>query len=207
MRENRPSGSEGGVALIPPSLPLSNASRPRRRWADMEGCVPPRPLARVVPGPPIESLPSGRGGTRPSKSMARRTNPTKAARSPQGRDGFHAVLRRGFLARRSLGCSLDCDGGPGPQRMPSSPRKSGRLWKAAVAWQVSGRSEALRQRQQAGAVQALREFGGAVQGRGSAGSLVARSCYGTRAGVEPGPPISLHGGCEQGCWPWSPSLK
>jgi hypothetical protein len=30
MRENRPSGSEGGVALIPPSLPLSNASRPRR---------------------------------------------------------------------------------------------------------------------------------------------------------------------------------
>ena len=30
MRENRPSGSEAGVALIPPSLPLSNASRPRR---------------------------------------------------------------------------------------------------------------------------------------------------------------------------------
>jgi len=30
MRENRPSGSEGGVALILPSLPLSNASRPRR---------------------------------------------------------------------------------------------------------------------------------------------------------------------------------
>ena len=26
MRENRPSGSEGGVALIPPSLPLSCAA-------------------------------------------------------------------------------------------------------------------------------------------------------------------------------------
>ena len=27
MRETRPSGSEGGVALIPPSLPLSSRSR------------------------------------------------------------------------------------------------------------------------------------------------------------------------------------
>jgi len=27
MRENRSSGSEGGVALIPPSLPLSHAPR------------------------------------------------------------------------------------------------------------------------------------------------------------------------------------
>ena len=33
MRENRPSGSEAGVALIPPSLPLSNAARVRRRRA------------------------------------------------------------------------------------------------------------------------------------------------------------------------------
>ena len=31
MRENRSSGSEGGVALIPPSLPLSYASRLTRR--------------------------------------------------------------------------------------------------------------------------------------------------------------------------------
>jgi len=34
MREIRQSGSEGGVALTPPSLPLSNAPRLLRRCAD-----------------------------------------------------------------------------------------------------------------------------------------------------------------------------
>jgi hypothetical protein len=32
MREIRLSGSEGGVALITPSLPLSNAPRRLKRW-------------------------------------------------------------------------------------------------------------------------------------------------------------------------------
>jgi len=51
----------------------------------------------------------------------------------------------------------------------------------------------LTKRQQAGALQTLREFQGAVRGRGSAGSLVACCCYGTWAGVEPGPPQASRG--------------
>ena len=62
-----------------------------------------------------------------------------------------------------------------------------RPWKIGARRQVFGRGVALRQRQQAGALQTLREFGGAVRGRGSAWSSVARCCYETRAGVEPGP--------------------
>ena len=57
MRENRPSGSEGGVALIPPSLPLSNAARVRRHHAESRqrlecGGLPPLcEVARVERGP------------------------------------------------------------------------------------------------------------------------------------------------------------
>jgi hypothetical protein len=57
MRENRPSGSEAGVALIPPSLPLSNAARIRRRRAgspqrmDCGGLPPLCEVARVERGP------------------------------------------------------------------------------------------------------------------------------------------------------------
>jgi len=40
-----------GGPTAPASWRTPNASRPRRRWADMEGCAPPRPLARVEPGP------------------------------------------------------------------------------------------------------------------------------------------------------------
>ena len=45
-----------------------------------------------------------------------------------------------------------------------------------------------------GAFDTLRNFGGAAWGRGSASSLVARCCSGTRAGVEPGPPKAWRGG-------------
>ena len=62
--------AQWGSSTAPASWRTPSASRPRRRRAQMEGCVPPRPLegrlpprplARVEPGPPIESLPSGRG--------------------------------------------------------------------------------------------------------------------------------------------------
>jgi hypothetical protein len=64
MRENRPSGSEGGVALIPPSLPLSCAARVRRHHAEsrqrMEcGGLPP--LCEAGQG---ETWPSHWGGSR-----------------------------------------------------------------------------------------------------------------------------------------------
>ena len=70
MRENRPSGSEGGVALIPPSLPLSNASRVRGRRARSRQCKQSggslllRDTGRGGTRSSMESLPSGRGGTR-----------------------------------------------------------------------------------------------------------------------------------------------
>jgi len=38
MRENRSSGSEGGVALTPPSLALSGASRLRKRSTHSRQC-------------------------------------------------------------------------------------------------------------------------------------------------------------------------
>jgi len=95
MRENRPSGSEGGVALIPPSLPLSNAARIRRRHARSRqrlecGGLPPLCVswAGVEPGPPqasrgrrlclklpvppdggMTSTPAGIGGTRSTASF------------------------------------------------------------------------------------------------------------------------------------------
>jgi len=64
MRENRPSGSEGGVALIPPSLPLSNAARIRRRRAGSRqrmDCVGLPPLCEAGQG---ETWPSHWGGNR-----------------------------------------------------------------------------------------------------------------------------------------------
>ena len=42
----------GRLATAPASWRTPNASRPRRRRAQTEGCAPPRPLARVEPGPP-----------------------------------------------------------------------------------------------------------------------------------------------------------
>ena len=39
MRENRPTGSEGGVALIPPSLPLSNAAVTSNGVAELAKCL------------------------------------------------------------------------------------------------------------------------------------------------------------------------
>ena len=71
-----------------------------------------------------------------------------------------------------------------------------RPWKLGARRQVFGRGVALRQRQQAGALQTLREFGGAVRGRGSACSSVARCCYETRAGVE----LGLLTGCYHHGW-------
>ena len=66
MRENRPSGSEAGVALIPPSLPLSNASRVRRHHAKSRqrmDCVGLPPLCEAGQG---ETWPSHWGGSQPS---------------------------------------------------------------------------------------------------------------------------------------------
>ena len=51
MRENRPSGSEAGVALIPPSLPLSSLTliaRPAAKACSQTQPLPPR--AAVWPG-------------------------------------------------------------------------------------------------------------------------------------------------------------
>jgi hypothetical protein len=71
--------------------------------------------------------------------------------------------------------------------------------KAAVAWQVSGRGVTLRQRQQAGVLQTLREVEGAAWGRGSAWTAAAcRRCVG-RAGVNSGLPAGCdHHGLKQG---------
>jgi len=107
------------------------------------------------------------------------------AATPSGLGGTRSTASAGGTpSAASLG-----PGGTGPSngqcRRVSNP--SGRLWKAGVGCEVSGRSGALPQRQQAGALQALREFGGAGRGRGSAGSpVVACCCYRTRAEVKPG---------------------
>jgi len=69
---------------------------------------------------------------------------------------------------------------------PPAAQRSGRLWKAGAGSEVSGRGVSLRQRHQAGALQALREFGGAV---GSGGSgWTASACRGCvcRARLESG---------------------
>ena len=47
-----------------------------------------------------------------------------------------------------------------------------------------------RKREQAGALQALGEFGGAIWSRGSAWTTAAGRCCGTWAGVEPGPSLN-----------------
>ena len=64
MRENRPSGSEGGVALIPPSLPLSNASRPRRRRVGSRQRVECGGLPPLCEAGQGETWPSHWGGSR-----------------------------------------------------------------------------------------------------------------------------------------------
>ena len=74
MRENRPSGSEGGVALIPPSLPLSNASRSRRRRGESR--------QRMEFGASLLLRDTGRGGIRPSTSTARPTTLLETANPP-----------------------------------------------------------------------------------------------------------------------------
>jgi len=43
--------AQWGGPTAPASGRTPNASRSRRRRADTEACVPPRPLARVEPGP------------------------------------------------------------------------------------------------------------------------------------------------------------
>jgi hypothetical protein len=103
-------------------------------------------------GPFLQSLPSGRGGIRPSNGQCSRV---------------------------------------------SNP--SGGLWKAGVGCEVSGRSGALPQRQQAGALQTPREVEGAVGGRGSAWTAAACRRRGSWANAEAGPSTECSGdGLKEG---------
>jgi len=110
----------------------------------------------------------------------------------------HRRLRGGGALQVEL-CRLQAkaarSGTPGPGRGGTGafngvcgwiPRRSCRWWKQGVGRQVSERSVALRQCQQAGALQTLREFGGAVRGRGSAWSAAAcRRCVSSPSGAQP----------------------
>ena len=105
-----------------------------------------------------------------------------------GRPDLNPVVAFGFCMR----CFWAVGGWSGSWRPTAqwggSSNRSGRLRGAGLRLLACRRGGALGQRQQAGALQTLREFEGAVRGRGSAGSLVARYWYGTGAGVKPGPP-------------------
>ena len=177
-----------GQLLVSPcahTVPTSRPACARRRAAG--GRTPRASRVREAPWglrQRIEyaSLPAlceqGRGGTRPSRVDRLAADGTTGTGLARWREGFHTVRRRGFLARRSLGCGLGRRGDPGPQRVPSRPPpKSGRLWEAGLGREPPGRSVAVGKRQPAGALQTLREFEGAVWGRGSAGSAAAcRRC-------------------------------
>jgi hypothetical protein len=116
-------------------------------------------------------MPSGLGGT-----------PSTASLGPGGTGPFIQSLRSGRGGTRASN---------GQCRRVSNP--SGGLWKAAVGCEVSGRSAVVRQRQQTGAPQTLREVEGAVGSRGSAWTAAAcRRCV-CWSGVEPDPPQASRG--------------
>ena len=104
-----------GASTAPASWRTPNASRPRRCRADMEGRVPPRPLARVEPGPPPNRYPWA--GVEPGPPLGMWGDQQATGSSGESRDGAAAL----------------------------------------------GRAVVLRQRQQAGALQTLRDLGGAVR--------------------------------------------
>jgi len=91
MRENRSSGSEGGVALIPPSLPLSNAGArlgaPRRAWGGQ------MPVAAIGFGEPPK--PTGQRLVLPIFGQPQRgCGPSAQAKSSvaQGRRGVQSYV-------------------------------------------------------------------------------------------------------------------
>jgi hypothetical protein len=98
MRENRSSGSEGGVALTPPSLPLSldrhNRARVKpgpplihRQRVGVETGPPHRLMEGRLPRRPME-------GRLPRRPLARVAGPSKTSQS--GRGGTGASIRSGY---------------------------------------------------------------------------------------------------------------
>jgi len=147
----------------------------------------PREQSPQKPILPQRSRGSDRHKSRECEGLFKNRIPPSWGGSYRLRGGFGVLLATGHLAGRGArssarGASLSsgrcCLSGftrPAPRCKPaiggqcrrvSSP--SGRLWKVGARCEVSGRGVALRQRQQADALQTLRDLGGAVQGRGSA---------------------------------------
>jgi len=172
----------------------------------LEGRLPPRPLARVEPGPRPNRNPWA--GVEPGPSKAWRGGPIqpKPPVPPDGGTASTPSGAAGFSQGAAWVAVWAGVGARGRNECPRVPQKSGRLWEAGLGREPPGRSVAVGKRQQAGALQTLREFGGAIRGRGSAWTAAACRRCGRWARVERGPASSrchragVEAGLPTGCY-------
>jgi len=90
--------AQWGSSTAPPSGCTPNAARPRGDRADMERCAPPRPLARVEPGPSWNRYP--RAGVESGPLQAWRSR-RLCLHPPVPPDGGRAFTPSGLGGRRS----------------------------------------------------------------------------------------------------------